>query len=150
MIGPEPDQALDEAGLGRRRGRLGLDGAQVGFTACIHQGPSRADIVSRAAKIAEKNVHPHLGGLGGGVGDRQIVSEFDGDQALARFGGGDLGPAGRDTGPPLAAKLQGLAHRQGAFALRDTARVIDPYGGQTDLRQRVLRHVTRAFAEDPW
>ncbi len=30
-----------------------------------------------------------------------------------------------------------------------TARVIDPYGGQRDLRDKVLRHVTQAFAEDP-
>jgi tRNA nucleotidyltransferase (CCA-adding enzyme) len=27
--------------------------------------------------------------------------------------------------------------------------VIDPYGGQRDLRERVLRHVSPAFAEDP-
>jgi len=29
------------------------------------------------------------------------------------------------------------------------ARLIDPHGGQRDLRERVLRHVTGAFAEDP-
>ncbi len=29
------------------------------------------------------------------------------------------------------------------------ATLIDPYGGQSDLQQRVLRHVTGAFAEDP-
>src|SRR3990167_7294454 len=29
------------------------------------------------------------------------------------------------------------------------ARLIDPYGGQQDLRDRVLRHVTHSFAEDP-
>jgi tRNA nucleotidyltransferase (CCA-adding enzyme) len=29
------------------------------------------------------------------------------------------------------------------------ARLIDPYGGQRDLRDRVLRHVTHSFAEDP-
>ncbi|MDG5975593.1 tRNA nucleotidyltransferase [Hydrogenophaga taeniospiralis CCUG 15921] len=29
------------------------------------------------------------------------------------------------------------------------ARLIDPYGGQRDLRDRVLRHVTASFAEDP-
>ncbi|AOW14747.1 multifunctional CCA tRNA nucleotidyl transferase/2'3'-cyclic phosphodiesterase/2'nucleotidase/phosphatase [Hydrogenophaga crassostreae] len=28
-------------------------------------------------------------------------------------------------------------------------RLIDPHGGQRDLRERVLRHVTHAFAEDP-
>ncbi|MGE0349553.1 multifunctional CCA addition/repair protein [Hydrogenophaga sp.] len=31
----------------------------------------------------------------------------------------------------------------------DIATVIDPHGGQRDLRARVLRHVTGAFAEDP-
>jgi tRNA nucleotidyltransferase (CCA-adding enzyme) len=31
----------------------------------------------------------------------------------------------------------------------ESANVIDPYGGQRDLRDRVLRHVTGAFAEDP-
>ena len=28
-------------------------------------------------------------------------------------------------------------------------RLIDPYGGQTDLARKVLRHVTEAFREDP-
>ena len=27
--------------------------------------------------------------------------------------------------------------------------IVDPYGGQADLRAKVLRHVTAAFAEDP-
>ncbi len=27
--------------------------------------------------------------------------------------------------------------------------IVDPYGGQTDLKNKVLRHVTDAFAEDP-
>lgn len=36
-------------------------------------------------------------------------------------------------------------------ALAETAagEIIDPYGGQADLEQRVLRHVSAAFAEDP-
>lgn len=29
------------------------------------------------------------------------------------------------------------------------SQVIDPYGGQRDLQSKVLRHVTKAFAEDP-
>lgn len=31
----------------------------------------------------------------------------------------------------------------------DLTRLIDPYGGQQDLRNKVLRHVTDAFREDP-
>lgn len=31
----------------------------------------------------------------------------------------------------------------------DTGELVDPYGGQRDLRARVLRHVSDAFAEDP-
>jgi tRNA nucleotidyltransferase (CCA-adding enzyme) len=31
----------------------------------------------------------------------------------------------------------------------DPALLVDPYGGQRDLRERVLRHVTDAFREDP-
>ncbi|MBI3383795.1 MAG: multifunctional CCA addition/repair protein [Aquabacterium sp.] len=36
-----------------------------------------------------------------------------------------------------------------AMAQDDDGHVIDPYGGQRDLRERVLRHVSPAFAEDP-
>lgn len=36
-----------------------------------------------------------------------------------------------------------------AMAQAEDGSVIDPYGGQDDLRQRVLRHVSPAFAEDP-
>tara|TARA_R100000005_G_scaffold91970_3_gene64920 strand:+ start:4595 stop:5824 length:1230 start_codon:yes stop_codon:yes gene_type:complete len=36
-----------------------------------------------------------------------------------------------------------------AMARDDTGQIIDPYGGQRDLRQRVLRHVSGAFVEDP-
>lgn len=31
----------------------------------------------------------------------------------------------------------------------DTGELIDPFGGQRDIRERVLRHVSEAFAEDP-
>jgi len=36
-----------------------------------------------------------------------------------------------------------------AMALDSDGSVIDPYGGQQDLQQRLLRHVSPAFAEDP-
>jgi tRNA nucleotidyltransferase (CCA-adding enzyme) len=36
-----------------------------------------------------------------------------------------------------------------AMALASDGRLIDPHGGARDLQQRVLRHVSDAFAEDP-
>lgn len=36
-----------------------------------------------------------------------------------------------------------------AMAETDDGTVVDPYGGQSDLRNNVLRHVSTAFAEDP-
>ncbi|MBX9609824.1 MAG: multifunctional CCA addition/repair protein [Gammaproteobacteria bacterium] len=36
-----------------------------------------------------------------------------------------------------------------AMALDDEGRLIDPYGGQTDLAAGLLRHITPAFREDP-
>lgn len=36
-----------------------------------------------------------------------------------------------------------------AMAEDEQGRVIDPYGGQRDLQDRLLRHVSPAFAEDP-
>jgi tRNA nucleotidyltransferase (CCA-adding enzyme) len=36
-----------------------------------------------------------------------------------------------------------------AMAMDGDGNLIDPYGGQRDLQQRVLRHVSAAFAEDP-
>ena len=36
-----------------------------------------------------------------------------------------------------------------AMAMDDEGVIIDPYGGQQDLQQRLLRHVSPAFAEDP-
>jgi tRNA nucleotidyltransferase (CCA-adding enzyme) len=36
-----------------------------------------------------------------------------------------------------------------AMAQDEQGRLIDPYGGQQDLKQRLLRHVSPAFAEDP-
>jgi tRNA nucleotidyltransferase (CCA-adding enzyme) len=36
-----------------------------------------------------------------------------------------------------------------AMARHEDGTLIDPYGGERDLQQRVLRHVSQAFAEDP-
>ena len=36
-----------------------------------------------------------------------------------------------------------------AMAMDDGGKVIDPYGGQQDIHNRLLRHVSPAFAEDP-
>ncbi len=36
-----------------------------------------------------------------------------------------------------------------AIAMSEDGQLIDPYGGQADLKLRVLRHVSPAFAEDP-
>src|SRR5687768_6664557 len=36
-----------------------------------------------------------------------------------------------------------------AMARDEQGRLVDPFGGQMDLRGRVLRHVTDAFREDP-
>jgi tRNA nucleotidyltransferase (CCA-adding enzyme) len=36
-----------------------------------------------------------------------------------------------------------------AMALDDQGQLVDPYGGQADLRAQLLRHVSPAFSEDP-
>ena len=36
-----------------------------------------------------------------------------------------------------------------AMAMDDQQQLVDPYGGQRDLEERVLRHISPAFAEDP-
>lgn len=36
-----------------------------------------------------------------------------------------------------------------AMAEDDKGNIIDPWGGQADLKARVLRHVSEAFCEDP-
>lgn len=36
-----------------------------------------------------------------------------------------------------------------AMAQAENGEIIDPYGGQSDLQARVLRHISPAFAEDP-
>lgn len=47
---------------------------------------------------------------------------------------------------------QDLARRDltvNAIALDEDGKLIDPYGGEQDIKDRVLRHVSTAFAEDP-
>src|SRR5690242_15232439 len=47
---------------------------------------------------------------------------------------------------------QDLARRDltiNAIAQAEDGSLIDPYGGQQDLRRKVLRHVTASFREDP-
>jgi tRNA nucleotidyltransferase (CCA-adding enzyme) len=47
---------------------------------------------------------------------------------------------------------QDLARRDltiNAMAQDESGRLVDPYNGQADLRDKVLRHVTHAFREDP-
>ena len=36
-----------------------------------------------------------------------------------------------------------------AMAMTPEGRLVDPYGGQRDLEQRIFRHISPAFAEDP-
>lgn len=36
-----------------------------------------------------------------------------------------------------------------AMAMRDDGSIIDPYGGQKDIENKILRHVSEAFIEDP-
>ena len=53
---------------------------------------------------------------------------------------------------PSVTLEQDLARRDltiNAMAEDEQGRVVDPFGGQRDLRDRVLRHVGEAFAEDP-
>lgn len=36
-----------------------------------------------------------------------------------------------------------------AIAMDQDGKIYDPYGGQNDLENKILRHVSEAFAEDP-
>lgn len=56
-----------------------------------------------------------------------------------------------DTSPDISVE-QDLYRRDltiNAMAQDATGQVIDPYGGQRDLQQKILRHVSPAFIEDP-
>ena len=53
---------------------------------------------------------------------------------------------------PVISLEQDLERRDltiNAMAQDDNGHIIDPYGGQTDLAARLLRHVSPAFGEDP-
>lgn len=54
-----------------------------------------------------------------------------------------------DPGVTLEEDLQRRDLTINAIAQAEDGTVIDPCGGQADLQQRVLRHVSPAFAEDP-
>ncbi len=54
--------------------------------------------------------------------------------------------ARRDLTVNAMALPEALAH---AAPSEWTGQIVDPYGGQPDLQNKVLRHVTEAFAEDP-
>jgi tRNA nucleotidyltransferase (CCA-adding enzyme) len=55
------------------------------------------------------------------------------------------------TGPDVTLE-DDLARRDltiNAMACSPRGQIIDPFGGQQDIEQRILRHVSRAFREDP-
>lgn len=54
-----------------------------------------------------------------------------------------------DPSTTLVEDLQRRDLTINALAETPDGLVIDPYGGQADLEQRILRHVSNAFAEDP-
>ena len=54
-----------------------------------------------------------------------------------------------DTSVSLKQDLERRDLTINAMARSDEGELIDPYGGQQDLAQRRLRHVSDAFAEDP-
>jgi tRNA nucleotidyltransferase (CCA-adding enzyme) len=54
--------------------------------------------------------------------------------------------ARRDLTVNAMAVPEALAH---ATPAQWAGHIVDPYGGQADLKNKVLRHVTEAFAEDP-
>ncbi len=56
-----------------------------------------------------------------------------------------------DFGPDVSLEedLQRRDLTINAIAQTDSGELIDPYGGQQDLRDRILRHVSPAFSEDP-
>lgn len=73
------------------------------------------------------------------------------EYALARTRRGE-GLAGQVQADPSVTLEEDLARRDltiNAMALSPSGDLIDPFGGETDLKQRRLRHVSSAFADDP-
>ena len=73
------------------------------------------------------------------------------EYALARTQRG-LGLDGSVHADPSVSLEEDLARRDltiNAMAMTEDGELIDPFGGQADLQQRLLRHVSGAFSEDP-
>ena len=73
-------------------------------------------------------------------------SRLDGDTIVCGYHGFTFHAA------PDVTLEQDLARRDltiNAMARGTDGRLVDPFGGQRDVRARVLRHVSPAFAEDP-
>lgn len=76
------------------------------------------------------------------------------EYALARTQRGcvEINGQARPHADPSVTLEEDLARRDitiNAMVESDDGRVIDPFGGRKDLEQRILRHVSEAFAEDP-
>lgn len=94
-------------------------------------------------------------------GFQQVGADFPvflhpetGDEyALARIerktGTGYLGFSTETAGVTIEEDLFRRDLTINAMARDSSGSIIDPYGGQDDLRDRLLRHVSPAFAEDP-
>ncbi|MBF0368166.1 MAG: multifunctional CCA addition/repair protein [Magnetococcales bacterium] len=96
------------------------------------------------------------------LGFRQVGADFpvflhpqSGEEyALARTerksGPGYLGfTVNFDPGVTLEEDLERRDLTINALAMDKTGRIIDPFGGREDLKNRILRHVSPAFGEDP-
>ncbi len=93
-------------------------------------------------------------------GFRQVGRDFpifihpqDGSEyALARTASGSRQTPAAPLAHPGVTLEEDLSRRDltiNAMAESDDGELIDPFGGRRDLEQRVLRHISPAFAEDP-
>jgi len=95
------------------------------------------------------------------LGYRQVGRDFpvflhpetQEEYALARtLRAGSRDSDGVPYGDPSVSLEEDLARRDltiNALAEDQDGRLIDPFGGERDLRSRLLRHISPAFAEDP-